>query len=189
MIFELMNDAVKLDSGNDVLVMASPAKCDFFIDGGTGVMKTNAPFYHTEMEGDFIVRCEVRPQFIGTYDAGGLCAYESATRWIKLAFEKTDLGYESVVSVVTDTTSDDCNGERIEGGSVWLQIVRKNNMWCLHHSKDGEAWKMSRYFSMAMDRKIKIGIVAQSPAGKGCAVQFRHLAVDKMTYSNLRSAS
>lgn len=188
MAFELMNNAVKLDAGGDAIAIEAPAGSDFFIDGGTGVAKTNAPFYHRSVEGDFILRCRVRPLFRETYDAGCLCAYESPDRWIKLAFERTDLGYESVVTVVTDSASDDCNGERIDGESIWLQIVRKDNMWCLHYSANGLAWKMSRYFFMEMDKQIMIGLVAQSPMGKGCVVHFGNLAVEKEIYSNIRSA-
>ncbi len=189
MEFEMMNNAVRLDPAGDTIRIVSPQSTDFFIDGGTGVVKTNAPFYNTDMKGDFILRCEVQPQFAETYDAGFICAYESSARWIKLAHEKTDLGYPSVVSVVTDSSSDDCNGERIWGESIWLQIVRKNNLWCLHHSADGILWKMTRYFFMEMEKSIKIGIAAQSPAGKGCTAVFRHLSIGDMTYKDIRSAS
>lgn len=188
MVFDLMNQAVRIDTSGDAVRIESPPGSDFFIDGGSGAEKTNAPFYYTEIEGDFILRCLVQPRFEGTYDAGCLCAYESAVKWIKLAFERTDLGYESVVTVVTDGLSDDCNGERIGETAVWLQMVRKGSQWCLHHSNDGIAWKMSRYFSMAMAGTIKIGVMAQSPTGGGCTVDFRHLAVTRDVYGDIRSA-
>ncbi|MBP7738946.1 MAG: DUF1349 domain-containing protein [Spirochaetes bacterium] len=188
MAYELMNTAAKLDVSGDDIVIEASAGSDFFIDGGTGVAKTNAPFYHREVQGDFVLRCRVQPLFLETYDAGCICAYESPDRWIKLAFERTDLGYESVVTVVTDSTSDDCNGERIEGESLWLQIVRKDNMWCLHHSSNGRDWKMSRYFFMEMEKQIRIGLVAQSPVGKGCVVHFWNPAVEKEIYGDIRSA-
>jgi uncharacterized protein len=188
LIFKLMNDAARFDSKGDIFSIEAPQGTDFFIDPGSETSKTDAPFYCTEIHGDFILRCEVAPQFSETYDAGFLCAYESSSRWIKLAFERTDLGYQSVVSVVTDGTSDDCNGERIEGDSIWLQIVRKNTTWCLHHSHDGRQWKMARYFFMEMNQKVMIGIAAQSPLGKGCLARFKYLAVDKMTYDDIRFA-
>jgi regulation of enolase protein 1 (concanavalin A-like superfamily) len=125
---------------------------------------------------------------INLIDAGALFVYDSDKKWIKLAFENTDLGYPSVVAVVTHRVSDDSNGEKIEGKSVWLQVVRRKDTWCLHYSYDKAQWKMIRYFYLPMKRTIRIGMLDQSPLGNGCTVCFRNFEIIANTYKDIRKA-
>ena len=189
MKFNLMNTAASvIDNNRGVIEIISPARTDYFCDICSSYQKLNAPFYYADIEGDFIFRCNIKPEFIQTYDAGGILAYESGNKWIKFAFEKTDLGHSSVVSVITNGVSDDCNGEIIAFNDIWMQIVRKDNNWCLHYSKDKINWKMVRYFRLELSDKIKIGIFSQSPIGDGCKVIFSGIELLKNTYKNIRKA-
>lgn len=168
-----MNKALIVADDRRGIEMIAPAKCDFFIDARTGVEKADAPFCYEETVGEFTARVRVRPNFCKTYDAGGILVFDSARRWIKLAFELTDLGYPSVVSVITDGSSDDANSERMNDvEELWLQVLRSGDHWALHHSLDGRKWKMARYFRLKMKPKVKVGLEAQSPVGKGCSVAF-----------------
>jgi regulation of enolase protein 1 (concanavalin A-like superfamily) len=139
-------------------------------------------------KGDFILQCEVEPEFLSTYDAGAIFVCESPGKWIKLAFENTDLGYPSIVNVVTDKVSDDCNGEKIIEKSIWLQIVRKDDHWCTHYSNDQKTWKMVRLFKLPMKKELMAGVSAQSPLGKGCKVIFRNFKIGPNTYKDIRKA-
>jgi hypothetical protein len=65
-------------------------------------------------------------------------AYDTDGKWIKSAFENTDLGYPPVVSVVPNGYSGDCSGERMDYMAISLQIVRKGDDWCPHYSGDGK---------------------------------------------------
>lgn len=169
----MMNEPKALSETTSGIEIEAPGKTDFFIDMATMAAKDNAPFYFEKREGDFVLRVRVRPEFKKPYDAGGLFVYDSASKWIKLEYEMTDLGYPSIVSVVTDKVSDDCNGERQDGKeAMWLQIARKGNNWTLHFSEDGKKWKMTRYFRLKMKAEVKVGLEAQSPLGKGCKVEF-----------------
>jgi len=155
------------------LEITAEAQTDFFIDTSAGIAKNNAPFACTEVSGDFVISACIEPDFRTVYDAGGIFVYENDTRWIKHEFEMTDLGYQSIVSVITDGASDDSNGEKMEGvQKVYLQVVRKGDYWALHHSLDGKEWKMARYFRMEMPGTLKVGFEAQSPVGGGTTVRF-----------------
>jgi uncharacterized protein len=189
MKFNLLNTAISIiDDNNGLIEITSPARTDYFCDICSIYKVVNAPFYFTTIEGDFIFRCKVKPDFTQTYDAGGLIAYESENKWIKFAFEKTDLGYPSVVSVITNNTSDDCNGEIIKGNEIWMQIVRKESNWCMHYSTDKINWKMVRYFRFELIKNINIGLFSQSPLGDGCKVRFSRVQLLNKAYSNIRKA-
>lgn len=186
MEFMLRNQAVELTKTGDEVAICAPAKTDFFIDICTELKKADAPFYYADVDGDFIIRSKVRPQFVSTYDAGCILIHESDEKWIKLAFENTDLGYPSIVSVVTNGISDDCNGERIGEEAVWLQAMRKGDNWALHYSADAVTWKMVRYFRLPMGRRVQAGISAQAPTGDSCRVTFQMPQISANNYSDIR---
>ncbi len=188
MMLKLMNRATSIVEIEGGVAITAPEKSDDFIDMFTRVVKFDAPCYHTAVRGDFIARCRVKPDLKATYDAGGILVCESKSRWIKLELERTDLGYSSIVSVVTEKVSDDSNGEKMDAAAVWLQVVRKGNNWCLHHSLDGFKWKMTRYFHLKMKSEVAIGMEAQSPLGEGCRVEFTGFEIVPNTFTDIRAA-
>jgi len=172
------NQAKAIPVKKDVIELVAPAGSDFFIDPRSGVAKGNAPFYCEKVEGDFTAKAWVKPGFKKAYDAGGILVYDSPSKWIKLAFEMTDLGYPSIVSVVTDGCSDDANGERMNRiHEVRLQMARQGDLWALYYSLDGRRWSMVRYFRLRMKGAVRVGLEAQSPVGRGCAVAFRGFSI------------
>ncbi len=168
----IMNRAEWISETRDLIEIEAPGKTDFFIDVLGTVEKNDAPFYYETCTGDFTVRTRVTPLFQKTYDAGGILVLDSTQKWIKLEFELTDLGYPSIVSVVTDGVSDDCNGERAALESMWLKVARRGDVFALHFSEDGKKWKMSRLFRLKMKKTLKVGIEVQSPRGRGCTACF-----------------
>jgi uncharacterized protein len=183
------NDCIVEKINGDYIKIIAKEKTDFFIDGLNNYKKANAPFYYEEVDWNFELKICITPEFLKTYDAGGILVLENENKWIKAAFELTDLGYKSVVTVVTNEYSDDCNGEKIENKSIWIRIIRKDNYWAIHYSSDGIIWKMARYFSLNMEKKVSIGIIAQSPVGDGCVVNFKNLEIKENKYNNIRNGS
>jgi regulation of enolase protein 1 (concanavalin A-like superfamily) len=188
MTMQLMNSVQSMKDDPSGIEMIAPGKTDCFIDIFRKSVKFSIPYYFVEHTGDFIARCEVSPELGSMYDAGGLLVFESKKKWIKLAFEKTDLGYPCAVAVVNRDVSDDSNGEKIGESSVWLQVVRKGNHWCLHYSPTGDDWKMVRYFSFKLKGTIKVGLFCQSPTGKGCKAVFKGFDIVKNEYQDIRKA-
>lgn len=164
-----------------------PARVDYFQDP-TGVLKKDdAPYLWLTATGDFVARAHVRPTFTTTWDAGALMVRADALHWAKLCYESTDLGTTAAVSVVTNDVSDDANGPNLSTPDLWLQMVRAGDVFGLHYSLDGTQWHMVRQFKLAMPSTIKVGLVAQCPAGPGTTIDFLSFSVESRTLKNLRS--
>ena len=131
MNFKWINESTISKSGNRWEILA-PKESDFFCNNGTvgeeGVTPeslSNAPFYYTELAGDFVLRVKVSLDFKSTYDSSSVMIMLDDKNWAKACFELTDFGTHAVVSVVTkDGSSDDANGCNIKEDSIWLQICR-----------------------------------------------------------------
>jgi uncharacterized protein len=184
---KLMNSGKLIENASSIEIQAFE-KTDFFIDKMNRIEKNNAPFAFEEMAGDFVISACVKPELKNNYDAGGIFIMDNEKKWIKLELEKTDLGHPSIVSVVTNEASDDCNGEKMEGTDrIYLQIIRRNDYWVFHHSIDGKIWKMNRYFWLEMRKTVKIGFEAQSPLGDGSKAIFSEIFIGNKEIENLRN--
>ena len=116
-------------------------------------------------------------------------AMESETRWVKACFEYTDLHTRAVVSVITDTTSDDCNGVEADSDSIWLQLCRKDHIFAIHYSLDGVHWRMHRILRMEMEEELKVGLVAQSPLGYGGDFIFEKVSLKPERKADIRGGN
>jgi regulation of enolase protein 1 (concanavalin A-like superfamily) len=183
---ETANNCMVAAKSDGIFTIRAGGKTDFFIDYRTDVNISNAPFYYDYVDYDFEIKVCVRPEFANTYDAGAILIYDDDKHWIKAAFENTDLGYHSVVAVVTNEVSDDSNGEFINQEKVYIRVLRKDDYFCIHHSTDGNNWKMVRYFRQKFSKKLKIGVIAQSPVGNGCDVEYCDLKISKNEYLDIR---
>ncbi len=178
---------------NGVLTIHAPAMTDFFNfgerldDSGMPSESTaSAPYYYTEVSGDFVLRVKVSLDFVSNYDACALLLMKDRLNWGKLCFEKSDFGTIAVVSVVTKVRSDDANGVNVSGAPIWLQAARVGNYFSFHYSLDGKRFDMTRLFHMETDGPLKVGLVAQSPTGQGGPRHFEHLTIEERTIKNLR---
>ena len=109
------------------------------------------------------------------------------TCWAKCCYELTDFGTHAAVSVVTKGTSDDANGNNLEGNTAWLQVCRVGNNFAFHYSKDGENFYMVRLFHLPVEKTVKVGIEAQSPAGEGGLRFYSEISLENRTVKNLRA--
>ncbi|MEJ8305141.1 DUF1349 domain-containing protein [Saccharibacillus sacchari] len=179
---------------NDKLTIYAPEKSDFFCNNGaissegiTPDSLTNAPFYYTEVTGDFVMRVKVQVDFRDVYDAACLMVMDSLDVWGKFCFEFTDFDTHAVVSVVTNQTSDDANGSNIDGNSVWLQAARVGQSFAFHYSLDGKQFFMVRFFNLPVGETVKAGLVAQAPTGKGGDRVYSEFSLEQRTVRNIRN--
>ena len=193
MEFYWFNKSEITDSDGKITIIAPP-NCDYFRGVGDASDvnalpdgPSNAPFYFTEVEGDFIMKVHVAHAFKDIYDASAIMVYHDPKCWAKACFEYTDIGTHAVVSVVTKDYSDDANGCNLERNDVWLQVCRVGNYFAFHYSVDGKKYDMMRYFHLPVDTAVKVGLVAQSPMGEGGERYFDHLTIEKKTVSNIRA--
>ena len=185
MKFQWDNEPERYEITDNRITMSAKQDTNLFNSMGSSYKCNNFPYYYTEYEGDFLIRCKVSVNFANLYDLGSIVVYGDEDRWIKLAYENSDTGHPAIVSIVTNITSDDCNGEKVEG-SVWLQIMRKDNVFALHYSKDKVAWSLVRIFRLELAHKVKVGVSAQCPIGKSCNVRFEGLEVIENPYEDMR---
>ncbi len=172
----------------------APAQSDFFCNNGavseegiTPETLCNAPFYYTEVEGDFVMKVKVAHDFKDTYDSASIMVMIDMQNWAKACFEKTDFGTHAAVSVVTrNGESDDANGCNIDSNSVWLQITRVGNSFAFHFSEDGVTYYMIRFFNLAAGKTIQVGLLAQAPQGNGGIRTYENLTIEKKTVKNIR---
>jgi hypothetical protein len=190
--FKWLNESKAAFKG-DSLVIDAPAKTDFFCNNGaisqsgiTPESLCNAPFYYTEVAGDFVLTVKASHAFRDTYDSATVMVMKDFDVWAKSCFEKTDFGTHAVVSVVTNRTSDDANGCNIDGTAVWLKVVRVGSSFSFHYSVDGNKFYMSRFFNLPVEKTIKVGLVAQAPTGNGGERHFTGFSLEHRTVENIR---
>ena len=164
-----------------------PGQADYFRDPTGSKVKDDAPYLWMNVSGDFVAQAHVRPAFNSTYDSGVIMVRHDAENWAKVCFEKTDFGTTAAVSVVTRGVSDDANGANVSVPDLWLQVVRAGNVFALHYSLDGQDWKMVRLFRLDVPETIKVGVVAQCPAGPGTTVDLLRFNVDQRKIENVRA--
>lgn len=178
--YEIIEDGIK--------AVATP-NSDFFVDPDSNKSVANAPFFYGEVTGDFVLKARVSHDFVSTYDACVLFAFDNERLWAKACFEYTDYGTHSVVTVMTNGRSDDANSVDIEGNEVWLQLARKGNLFGIHYSIDGKEFRMARLTNLPMGDTIKVGLVAQSPMGEGGDRYFRDIELKRISLKNIRNGN
>ncbi len=177
-----------------VPTLTAEANTDLFVDPA-GAEPANIPdagrFVGLPPAGDFTLAAQVSVEFASMYDAGVLLLHARARHWAKLCFEYSPQLRPAAVTVVTRGTSDDCNSFEVDGRSLWLRITRSGAAWAFHASADGSWWRLLRYFALGGDPSelVRVGFMAQSPTGPGCAATFDHLDFQPGAPPNLRDGS
>ncbi|CAI9401511.1 DUF1349 domain-containing protein [Aestuariimicrobium sp. T2.26MG-19.2B] len=176
-----------------VAVTAKPTS-DLFVDprgeetGDSHSAMNAVTLLGTPTDGDFTLTARVRVDFLDTFDAGVLLAWADEAHWAKLCFEYSPQGQPMVVSVVTRGVSDDANSSLVDGNVVWLRLSRVGRVLALHSSTDGQTFSFVRVFHLG-DAPIRVGFEAQSPTGRGCAVEFTEVSFTSRTLDDLRDGS
>jgi regulation of enolase protein 1 (concanavalin A-like superfamily) len=182
-----MNAPDTFEITGNILTLIVGEKQDFFINPVDSSITNNAPFLYRKVSGDFVATALVKPGFSSVWDAAALMVYQDSTHWIKLAFEDSDATGKSIVSVVTDGISDDANGPILhQVDSVWLRIIRKNNVYALHWSIDGNDFRMVRIAALPDFDLVMIGLEAQCPAGQSTTHEFHYFSIEQKTVKDLR---
>ncbi|MDX3851517.1 DUF1349 domain-containing protein [Streptomyces sp. AK02-01A] len=178
--------------GAGVLTGRAGARQDRFVppSGESLEPASGAPRLLGAPEGDFQLLARVTVGF-AAFDAGVLCLEVSGHQWAKLCLELSP-DRPTVCTVVTRGHSDDANSFVVEGDSFWPRISRTGTAFAFHASADGEAWTFVRVFTLgtaAEAAAARVGFLAQSPTGEGCAVSFDRIAFRPRGLTNTRDGS
>ena len=170
------------------LVVSAPAQTDWFIDPISARAVETAPvLVGPPPTGDFTWEAHVDLEGDAMFDAVGLFVYDDDDHWAKLALEVTAAG-PTIVSVVTDTLSDDCNSTVLARSSAWLRLARVGEAIAFHASDDGGRWELVRVFR-APSRAPRIGLICQAPTGAGCTGTFDAITFTARSLSDIRDGS
>lgn len=159
------------------LEIEAPGATEFFNDPENCKLNSSAPYLYTYVKGDFALTTRIDINMLAMFDAGCLMVMSDLNNWAKFCYENWLTG-PSVVSVVTREMSDDCPAVKVGVQKPYLKILRSGNCFGFHYSLDGVAWNIIRFFSMDIPEEIKVGVVAQSPIGNGCIVNFEFLELE-----------
>jgi regulation of enolase protein 1 (concanavalin A-like superfamily) len=185
--FKWMNEPEQWSfSENKVLTVTAPPLADFFHNPMEESKKDSAPFLYVNTNENFILTTQLDVDMRYPNDSGCLMIMAGPNHWAKLCYENFR-GQPSIISVVTKHISDDCIGNAIGKTSPFLRISRFNHCIAFHYSIDGNEWFLVRYFGMEHTGLLKIGVVAQSPVGEGCAMSFKYLRLVPNTNKDVRS--
>jgi uncharacterized protein len=177
------------------LALTGAAGTDLFIDpaGSVETPPDAGRLVGLPPAGDFTLAAQVSVEFASMYDAGVLLLWAAERRWAKLCFEYSPQLVPMAVTVVTREVSDDCNSFEVTGNTLWLRVTRSGQAWAFHASTgpsaDGSTWwRLLRYFALGGE-PVRVGFVAQSPAGNGCTATFDHIEFRSGAPANLRDGS
>jgi regulation of enolase protein 1 (concanavalin A-like superfamily) len=183
--------ACQASVSNGVLTLISSPKSDLFIDpaGDEGARPDAGRWTILPGIDDFTLSARVTVSFKNSFDAGGLLVYLSERRWAKLCYEYAPQGRPTAVTVVTHGISDDSNSFATGGAPLWLRITRSGRAWAFHAAHDGAYWELLRYFTLGEASGARVGFLAQSPLGDGCAAVFDAIALSQGAPADLRDGS
>jgi regulation of enolase protein 1 (concanavalin A-like superfamily) len=176
----------ELDAHN-VLLISAGQRTDWFIDPESGFTVSNAPALLLQVQAPCQLSALVTVDSAATFDAGVLAVYQADQQWAKLCFELSPQGQLTVVSVVTNGVSDDCNSVPIAGKSVHLRLAKLERAYAFHFSVNGREWNLVRYFSLGGSQEAEIGFLAQSPTGDGCIATFKEITYLPQKLGDIRS--
>lgn len=184
--FKWLNEPADWGFTDEGLVVQAEPKTDFFRDPAGTAVHDSAHFLYTEQAGDFTYMTHVDVDMLDDYDAAVMMVRIDDKNWAKLCYEYT---YKKpmIVTVVTQGVSDDCNSLAVPDSGIYLRVTRFDDCFAFHYSHDAKWWEMVRYFRLEATGPIQVGVVAQSPTGKGCEVKFSQLNHSPTPIRDIRS--
>ena len=99
-----MNEPDSYSVQDSTLRITAVKGSDFFNNPEDSSVVGTAPLLYQSINGDFIAKALIQPDFSAQWNAVALMVYIDSLHWIKFAFENSDATGPSVVSVVTKTT-------------------------------------------------------------------------------------
>ncbi len=167
-------------------ITAGP-RSDLFTDPMGEVTIANSPRLLFTPDAQFTLSAHVTVDFASTYDACVLMLFVDNEHWAKLCFELSPQGEPTVVSVINNDVSDDCNSTALSRRDCFIRVTGLGKAFAFHYSEDGKYWRMVRYFSLRKTSPLAVGFSTQSPTGDGCHGVFTEIRYAPVAIQNLRS--
>jgi len=170
-----INKPILFSIDNEELLITAGEKTDMFRAPNASYNTDSAPRLMFEADDNFVLSVSIEHLFTNKWDAGAIVIESDSLNWIKFCFEKDYTGAKRVVSVVTKNTSDDCNSMEIESNKIFYKVAKSDNVITLYYSLEGGKWFLVRHLEFYTKSGLKVGFLAQSPAGEKCDVRFSNI--------------
>lgn len=174
-------------SGDSILELASFGKTNMFANPNNKSNVQDAPMVLFQPDSSFVFCAKVSAQLKEVYDVAALIVYQDSSYWSKFCFENSVNKQPTIVSVVTQNFSDDCNSFHIEQKNAYLAIIKSGLEMSFHYSADGKNWELIRHFRLETDNKLKVGFAVHGSRGEGFAARFSNIHYSPKVPDNLRS--
>jgi regulation of enolase protein 1 (concanavalin A-like superfamily) len=162
------------DGVGSLEIVAGP-KTDWFVSPYDGDVAKSAPLLKFDPGAMFVFSAKVQVKFATRWDAGALMLWSDEHHWAKFALEQSPGGKPTVVTVVTQGLSDDCNSVSLSADTVFLQVTRTESTYAFYYSVDGTTWQVVRIFNLKAPGTMYLGFEAQSPVGSGSSARFSEI--------------
>ena len=158
--------------------MKTPSNTDMFQDPAEQLNSDSSPFLYLDVTGDFVCTACVSHHFAYTFDAASILIRSDNRHWAKLCYEKTDFDTHAIVSVVTNEYSDDANCVNCHWEKIWLQVIRRGNLFIMNYSFNSEEWNKVRKFRLNLPSSLCVGMMSQCPLGDGSFMNYHFFSVE-----------
>jgi regulation of enolase protein 1 (concanavalin A-like superfamily) len=167
---------VKFTNSAKSFLIEAPANTDMYRAADHSYAICNAPFLYFILKEDFVLSAKLTVHFKQKWDAGAMVLESDTLHYIKFGFERDYTLKNRVVSVATQPYSDDCNSMELNSSVIFYRMAKNGDMILLYESADGRSWFLVRELNFPAKGSLKLGFIAQSPAGKGCSVTFSDIS-------------
>lgn len=182
------NSPLNVEFKNDsVVIITSRGKTNLFNSPGDNYYKQDAPMLLFHPDSNFIFSAKIEADLKEVYDVAALVLYQDKDLWAKLCFENSIDKKATVVSVVTNRYSDDCNSIEIAAKYVYLSIAKKGDELSFHFSTDKINWHLVRHFRMGFSKNdLMIGFAAHCSRGDKFSAEFSDIKYLNNGLKNMR---
>ena len=170
-----------------VLTLTAAAGTDLFVDpAGAEQVPDAGRFTGLPPAGDFTLAAQVSVEFASMYDAGVLLLPRPNGTGPSLLRSRAahahrghggDQGDVGRLPNSSRWTATRCASDHAVRGGLGVPRLGRRS-W----------WRLLRYFTLGKDL-VRVGFLAQSPAGEGCAATFDHITFRAGAPENLRDGS
>lgn len=172
---------------DSMLVLCSRGKTNLYNSPSNKNYKQDAAMLLFHPDSSFILRAKVKANLLEKFDVASLVLFQNNNLWAKLCFENSINKEATVVSVVTNTYSDDCNSSALTDTFVYLSIVKKGDEISFHYSKDNRNWSLVRYFRQAFDNdSLMIGFAVHAIRENNFSAEFSEIYYSGKALVNMR---
>lgn len=167
--------------------ITSNANTNLFNSPGGNYNKQDAAMLLFHPDSNFIFSAKVKADLKEVYDVAALVLYQNTELWAKLCYENSVDKKATVVSVVTNGLSDDCNSAEITDDYIYYLIAKKGNELSFHCSTDNINWNLVRHFKMDFNPdELMIGFAVHCSRAEQFSAEFSDINYSNNTLNYMR---